>query len=98
VTRPAEALALTRPKGITQMVKVRFMSLSGPFRTVREETFASDSAALEAVKKYAAAAGFTNVSCLDDDDPCSVRYTARTPGGRSGRNIAFADSDDCCPW
>lgn len=73
------------------MVLVKFMSLTGKFQTVREESFASFALALAAVKAHAESGGYTNVAEVTDDDPCSIRYTARTPGGRGGRNVAFAD-------
>lgn len=73
------------------MVHVKFMSLTGKFTRVREETFSTFPLALAAVTAYAEAGGYTNVAAVTDDDPCSLRYTARTPGGRGGRNVAFAD-------
>ena len=70
---------------------VRFMSLEGKFALLREESFADFNAAKAAVEAHAAAAGYTNVKLVDDPEGDDVRFTARTPGGRSGRNIAFAD-------
>ena len=78
-------------------VTVRFMTLSGPIKTVKTEHFASESDALVAVKAYAEAQGFANVKSVPDaDDPYAggFRFTARTPGGRSGRNVAFGDWDE----
>lgn len=73
------------------MLKVRFMSLDGKFCRVKEESFTSQSEALKAVSEYASAAGFTGVKVVEDNDFDSIRFTARTPGGRSGRNVAFGD-------
>lgn len=70
---------------------VRFMSLSGPLKTVRQERYDSGAAALNAVRLYAEATGFSNVKEVDDEDFDGLRYTARTPGGRGGRNVAFGD-------
>lgn len=72
---------------------VRFMNLDkGPFRTIREEEFETSTAALAAVKAYAEAAGYSNVKIVDDgEEPDSIRFTAKTPGGRGGRNVAFGD-------
>ncbi len=71
---------------------VRFMTLSGAFETARTETFPSLAAATAAVAAYAAAAGYGNVRVIDSEDD-GYRFTARTPEGRSGRNVAFADYD-----
>lgn len=68
------------------------MSLSGPFVQVKEQTFATAKEALIAVTAYAEAEGFTHVQEKHDDDD-GYRITARTPGGRGGRNVAFVDYD-----
>ena len=69
-------------------IHVRFMTLTGKFRTTREADFSDVGQALEAIKQHASSAGFTDVKAeLDSDD---WRYTARTPNGRHGRNIAYA--------
>ena len=74
------------------MIRVRFATLAGPFRLLGEtKHFDTPAAALAAVKEYAEAAGYSNIKPVEDAD--SVRYTARTPGGRGGRNVAFADWD-----
>ena len=75
-------------------VKVRFMTLSGVFCTAKEETFSDSTTAMFAVCKYAADNGFKNVKLVDDKEAPGVwRYTAITPNGRGGRNIAFAEDD-----
>jgi hypothetical protein len=70
------------------MFEVRFMTLSGSFAAVKTERFADMTVALTAVKAYVEPAGFRGVKIVDDTD--SIRFTATTPGGRGGRNVAFA--------
>jgi len=76
-------------------LRVRFMTLSGKFDVHHSETFESTKDALEAVKKYAESEGYTNIKQLEDEDSdpyfLNLRYTGRTPGGRGGRNVAFAE-------
>lgn len=74
-------------------VTVRFASLSGPLSFTRSETFATLKAATAAVTAYATAAGFSRVKLADGDPMEGYRWTATTPGGRSGRNVAFGDMD-----
>jgi hypothetical protein len=78
------------------MLKLRLMSLVGPFAPVGEVRCADLKEALAAVKEHASRAGYTNVKIADDgadDGDGSYRFTARTPGGRPGRNVAFAEDD-----
>ena len=75
-------------------LQVRFMALSGPFKTVKTATYPSTKEATAAIEAYAAESGFTCVKAVDDGDDFSIRWTAKTPGGRSGRNIAFGDWGD----
>lgn len=71
---------------------VRFYSLDGSkFRTIRTEEYADQKTAFAAVLAHATEAGYTNVRELSDDDGWSIRYTATTPNGRHGRNVASAD-------
>ncbi len=70
---------------------VRFASLSGPMSFVRTEEFPSRATALAAVTAHATSGGLSDVKDLDEEDGYSVRFTARTAGGRAGRNVAFAD-------
>lgn len=70
---------------------VHFMTLEGKFTLVRTEPFANYDTAIAAVEAYAATAGFTFVERVHDAEDDMIRFTARTPGGRNGRNIAFAD-------
>jgi len=75
-----------------ETIRVRFVELVGAsVKTVRTEDFVTGTEALVAVKRYAEAAGFSNVKSVAEDDGYSWRYTATTPGGRNGRNVAFAD-------
>ena len=72
------------------MIRLRFASVSGPFTVHPHGTlYQTHAAALAAVVAYATAHGYSNVKPLEDSD--AIRYTARTPGGRGGRNIAFAN-------
>lgn len=73
------------------MVTVRFMALTGAFKETKREDFADLGAATKAVTEYATAAGFVNVKKVDDEEDFGVRWTAKTPGGRAGRNVAFGD-------
>jgi hypothetical protein len=72
-------------------VKVRFCSLTGKFSVGDAKTFSDFATAKAAVIAYASEAGYTNVSTVEDED--SLRFTAKTPGGRSGRNVAFLEDD-----
>lgn len=74
-----------------KIISVRYLNLKGPLKLLRTEEFDTANDALAAVKRYAEQHGFTDVVIKDDDNPSSFRYTATTPGGRKGRNIAFAD-------
>jgi hypothetical protein len=75
-------------------IKVQFMSLVGPFRCVREEDFSTTREATAAVERHAASANYRQVRFVDcENDGYHVRWTATTPGGRHGRNVALADID-----
>lgn len=76
-------------------IEIRFMTLNGPFRTATTRSFASLQEALAGVRAYVEPFGFSNVKTVHDDDPGEVRFIARTPNGRAGRNVAFG-SYDCC--
>ena len=75
-------------------IVVQFMTLEGEFALMRTETFADYDAAMAAVQVHAATAGFTFVNLVHDPEDDTIRFAARTPGGRNGRNIAFADEHD----
>lgn len=71
---------------------VRLMSLSGPFRVVREERLSSLAEVKAAVESHAIAGGYSKVKLAEDWEECDgYRFTATTPGGRAGRNVAYAD-------
>jgi hypothetical protein len=71
------------------MLTVKFFSLTGKFEVVRTEDFQTDKEAMAAVMAHATSGGYTNVKTVMDAD--SIRYTAKTPGGRGGRNVAAMD-------
>lgn len=79
------------------MYTVRFMlAHDGSFKTTKVETFASGKEVLAAVKAYAEPMGYTNIKEVENDESGipevdGYRITGKTPGGRSGRNIAFVD-------
>lgn len=72
------------------MVHVRFCSLSGKFTVGKAESFESIKEAENAVKAYVEPYGYTNVKFVEDADD-NARFTAKTPGGRNGRNVAMVD-------
>jgi len=77
----------------TAMV-LRLMTCSGTLATLREvDVMGGMKEALRIVEAHAKANGFTDVKVVTDDEyyGYSYRYTATTPGGRAGRNIAFLD-------
>lgn len=74
------------------MFELRFYSLAGEFKCTKIESFASMADATAEVTRYASAEGYTNIKLVDDDGD-GFRFTGRTPGGRSGRNIAMGDWD-----
>lgn len=73
------------------MLHVTFYSLTGDFKSVRQESFNTEAEALAAAKAHAEPAGYTNVKIVLDTDGFTLRFTARTPGGRAGRNVAIGD-------
>lgn len=71
-------------------MKLRLIACSGAtVRTVAEHDVATVSEAWQLVETHATTNGMTNVKMLDEQDGYSWRFTATTPGGRPGRNIAF---------
>lgn len=72
------------------MIFLRLATLTGTFALGEPQTVTSEVEARKLVEKHAASGGFTHVALIQEDI-CSARYTARTPGGRGGRNIAFID-------
>ena len=76
---------------------VQFMTLKGKFLTSHKATFADFNSALAAVRVYAAEGGYTHTKVIDEGEEGGdgFRVTARTPGGRSGRNVAYIE---CGVW
>ncbi len=73
-------------------IEVQFMTLNGTFAHAHKRTYDDAQAAFVAVRAYAEHGGYTKVAEHDNDGD-GVRYTARTPGGRGGRNVAFGTFD-----
>lgn len=69
------------------MIAVTFLSLSGPLKHLHTTVFADEKVALAAVVAHATSGGYTGVKTVDDETD-GLRWTARTPGGRPGRNVA----------
>lgn len=86
-----EVASKVQTPSVMEKISIRFMSVEGRFRIVRTEMFVSETAAMEAVTAYAHSVGHTNVKVKLDAEDDGIRYTATTPGGRAGRNIAFGD-------
>lgn len=83
------------------MVRIRFYTLDGPFRVAREQSFDTTELALEAVRAHVEPHGFTCVKIVEDpEESWQFRVTARTPGGRHGRNVAAGEwaDGDAYPW
>lgn len=70
-------------------MSLRLVSLTGAFRTV-STVEVEPSEALAIVKAHADSGGYRDVRAVEDGID-GVRYTATTPGGRRGRNVAFGD-------
>lgn len=71
------------------MMTLKLMTLTGKFRVERTEEVADTQSAMALVLSHAHSGGYTNVKPVQDVE--SIRYTARTPGGRGGRNVAYLD-------
>lgn len=82
---------LGRKNDAAEHFVVRFFVLAGKFGVQKTEAFATMAEAEAAVVAHATAGGFSNVKCIDDGEMCHVRWTAKTPNGRSGRNVADCD-------
>lgn len=74
------------------MYRVRFMTLEGKYQTDRLETFSSVYDATSAVLAQVSAKGFSNVKMIEEpEEDGGCRYTATTPNGRHGRNVAYLE-------
>ncbi|MGH9780204.1 MAG: hypothetical protein ACRD33_00160 [Candidatus Acidiferrales bacterium] len=71
------------------MITVKLMTLSVKFAELRQVEVSTDAEARALIEAHAASGGYRNVKRVEDGD--QFRYTATTPGGRAGRNIAFID-------
>lgn len=71
------------------MLTVKLMSLDAPFRLLSQHECEDMPAVRATVAAHAERGGFSAVREVPDAD--SIRFTARTPGGRHGRNIAYLD-------
>lgn len=71
------------------MMTLRLMTTTGAFKTVFTHEVDTVTEARALVEAHAAANNMTNVKYEGDID--NARFTATTPGGRRGRNIAFLD-------
>ena len=69
---------------------LRLYSLDEPFRVIQTIEVGTICEARELVDKHIDGSGYTNLKTADDAD-YSMRYTATTPNGRAGRNVAAID-------
>ena len=77
------------------MTTVRFMTLTGKYTTLREQDYPTKAEAVAAIEAHAASGSYSKVKPVEDYDGYMTRYTATTPGGRGGRNIAYIDWEEC---
>lgn len=76
-------------------VEVRFMTLGSEFKLASKKSFASREEAIAEIGQYARDNGFKNVKEIlgeEADYYYSARFTATTPNGRAGRNIAYVEA------
>lgn len=73
-----------------EMMILRLYSLDGEFKTIQTIEVGTICEARELVEKHIDGSGYTNLKTVDDAD-FGMRYTATTPNGRSGRNVAAID-------
>jgi len=77
------------------MIVLRLMTLSGRYAMASESKYQSIDDARARVEAWALGGGYSlPVKMVPDDDPGTWRFTAKTPGGRSGRNIAYAHYEE----
>lgn len=69
---------------------LRLYSLGDDFRIIQTIEVGTICEAREIVEKHIDGSGYTNLKTVDDAD-YSLRYTATTPNGRAGRNVAAID-------
>lgn len=75
------------------MMQLRLMTTTGPLATLSTHEVESKTQAQALVDAHAAEHGITNVKPVNAGDyqDEGLRYTGTTPGGRSGRNIAYLE-------
>ena len=71
------------------MIRVRFMSVKGKFRVLKTLDFDNLRQARYDIVEFYSPLGFSNFNLIDTDPGEGGRFTATTPGGRAGRNVAF---------
>lgn len=69
---------------------LRLYSLDENFRVIQTIEVGTICEAREIVEKHINGSGYKNLKTVDDAD-YSMRYTATTPNGRNGRNVAAID-------
>lgn len=69
---------------------LRLYSLDTEFCIVSTVEVSSEFEAKTIVEQHIKDSGYTNVRMVDDED-YSLRFTATTPNGRNGRNVASLD-------
>lgn len=69
---------------------LRLYSLDGNFKIVSTVEISTEMEARTIVEKHIAGSGYWNLKVVDDED-YSLRFTATTPAGRAGRNVAALD-------
>lgn len=73
------------------MLHITFYSLAGKFAAIRQASFGTLAEAWSAVEQHIEGSGYTQLRTMMDADDYTLRYTATTPGGRRGRNVAICD-------
>ena len=69
---------------------LRLYSLGDDFKVIKTIEVGTIYEAREYVEKHINGSGYTNLKTVDDED-YHMRYTATTPNGRAGRNVAAID-------
>ena len=69
------------------MQVIRWMSLEGVFREVGRTSAETVKAALERIREV-----YPEAKLVEDSD--NFRVTAKSLGGRPGRNVAFIENDE----
>lgn len=67
---------------------LRLFSLEGNFITIQKIEVQTFDEAKAIVAKHIEGSGYRNLQYVDDEDGYTTRFTATTPNGRPGRNVA----------